>query len=63
LDRDGEVRQQWRPNSGTDLVSAAAFLACLPVEQRRSLAGLAAGWEQPAGRALRAIVARPETAH
>jgi TniQ len=58
LGRGGDAHQQWRPDAGTDLMSAASFLAWLPVRLRRLLAGAAIGWEQPAGDALRATIAR-----
>ena len=61
LGRDGDAGQRWRPDHGTDLTSAASFLAWLPVDQRGLLAGLAAGWEQPAGHALQATIAQLET--
>jgi hypothetical protein len=53
-------RQQWRPDTGTDLMSVASFVAWLPVGERQLLAGLAAAWEQPAGDALCAIIAQFE---
>ena len=61
LGRGGDARQQWRPDAGTDLMSAASFLAWLPVGLRKLLAGVAADWEQPAGDTLRATIAQFET--
>lgn len=58
LGRGGDAHQRWRPDAGTDLMSAASFLAWLPVRLRKLLAGVAADWEQPAGDALRATIAK-----
>jgi hypothetical protein len=57
----GGGRQRRRPNAGTDLMSADAFVAWLPLRERRLLARLAAGWELPAGDALRATIAQVES--
>jgi hypothetical protein len=41
-------------------MGAVSFVAWLPVQERRMLALLSAGWEQPAGKTLRALLVQAE---
>jgi hypothetical protein len=50
--------RRWLPDPVTELESAASFVTWLPSRERRFLAKLSTEWEQPAGHAIRALIAR-----
>jgi len=62
LARGDEGRQRWRPESSSDLMSAASFVAWLAPDERRLLRRLTAGWEHRAGEALRSAIDQVEDA-
>jgi hypothetical protein len=49
---------QWLPDPATELESAASFVTWLPSWERRLLATLSTEWEQPAGDAIRTLIAQ-----
>jgi hypothetical protein len=50
--------RQWLPDPATELESAASFMTWLPSWERRLLATLSTDWEQPAGDAIRTLMAQ-----
>lgn len=50
--------RQWLPDPVTELESAALFVTWLPSWERRLLATLSTEWEQPAGDAIRTLIAQ-----